>query len=42
MELKIISAAGIGHLVRQHTKINANISKEVLKKHVPNLRAAIN
>ena len=36
-----ISAVGIKPLVRLHDKINATVYM-ILKKHVPNLRAAIN
>ena len=38
----IISAAGTGPLVRLLGKINATVYKEIFKKHVPNLRTAIN
>ena len=38
----ISAAAGTGLLVRLHGKINATVYKEILKKHVPNLRTAIN
>ena len=38
----MISVAGTGPLVRLHGKINATVYKEILKKHVPNLRIAIN
>ena len=35
------SAAGTGPLVRLHSKINTTEYKEILKKHVPNLRTVI-
>ena len=38
----MISAADTGPLVRLYGEINATIYKEILKKHVPNLRIAIN
>ena len=38
----MISAAGIGPLFRLHGKINITVYKEILKKHVPNLRTTIN
>ena len=39
----MISAVGTGPLVKQHGKINPNVYKEILKKHVfLNLRIAIN
>ena len=38
----MISVVGTGILVKLHGKINATIYKEILKKHVPNLRTAIN
>ena len=34
----MISAAGTGPFVRLHGKINATVYKDILKKHVPNLR----
>ena len=37
-----IMAAGTGPLVRLHGKINATVYKEILTKHVINLRTAIN
>ena len=37
-----ISSAGTGPLVRLHGKINTTVYKEILEKHVPNLRTAIN
>ena len=41
MMFGMISAAGTGHTL--HSKINATVYKEILKKHVvPNLRTAIN
>ena len=36
------SAAGTGPFVRLHSKINVTVYKEILKKHVINLRIAIN
>ena len=42
MVFSMISVAGTGPLVRIHGKINATVYKEILKKHVPNLRTAIN
>ena len=42
MVFGMISIAGTGPLVKLHGKINANVYKEILKKHVPNLRTAIN
>ena len=42
MVFGMISAAGTGPLVRLHDKINIIVYKEILKKHVPNLRTAIN
>ena len=42
MVFDMISATGTGPLVRLHGKINATVYKEILKKHVPNLRTAIN
>ena len=42
MVFGMISIAGTRPLVRQHSKINATVYKEILKKHVPNLRTAIN
>ena len=35
-------AAGTGPLVRLHDKINAIVYKKIFKKHVPNMRTAIN
>ena len=38
MVFGMISTAGTGPLVRLHTKINATVYKEILKRHVvPNL-----
>ena len=38
----VFSAAGTGPLVRLHSRINATVYKEILKKHViPNLRSAV-
>ena len=37
-----ITVAGTGSLGRLHGKINATVYKEILKKHVPNMRTAIN
>ena len=37
----MISATGTGTLVRLHGKINTTVYKEILKKHVPNLRTTI-
>ena len=42
MVFSMIAAASIRLLVRLHGKINASVYKEILKKHVPNLRTAIN
>ena len=43
MVFSIISAAVTGPLLRLYGKINANVYKKILKKHVvPNLRTAIN
>ena len=42
MAFGMISKAGTGPLVRLHVTINATVYKEMLKKHVPNLRTAIN
>ena len=42
MVFGMISIAGTGPLVRLHSKLNATVYKEILKKHVPNLRIAIN
>ena len=42
MVFGMISVSGTGSLVRLHGKINATVYKEILKKHVPNLRTAIN
>ena len=42
MVFGMISVASTGPLVRLHGKINATVYKEILKKHVPNLRIAIN
>ena len=42
MVFGMISAAGTEPLIRQHTKINITVYKEILKKHVPNLRTSIN
>ena len=42
MVFGMISTAGTGPLVRLHRKINVAIHKEILKKHVLNLRTAIN
>ena len=42
MVFSMISTAGTRLLVRLHGKINATVYKEILKKHVPNLRTAIN
>ena len=42
MVLGMISTACTGPLVRLHVKINATVYKEILKKHVLNLRTAIN
>ena len=42
MVFGMISVAGIGPLVRLHGKINTIVYKEILKKHVLNLRTAIN
>ena len=43
MVFGMISTAGTGLLVRLHSKIDAIVYKEILKKHVvPNLRTAIN
>ena len=38
----MISDASTGTLVRLHSKINITVYKGILKKHVPNLRTAIN
>ena len=38
----MISVAGKRPLVRLHRKINPTVYKEILKKHVPNLRTVIN
>ena len=37
-----MNSAGRGPLVRLNGKINATVYKEILKKHVPNLRTSIN
>ena len=42
MVFGMILAAGTGPLVRLHGKINTAVYKDILKKHVPNLRTAIN
>ena len=42
MVLGMIAAAGTGPLVSLHGKINTTVYKELLEKHVPNLRTAIN
>ena len=42
MVFGMILTAGTGPLVRLHSKINATVYKEILKKHVPNLKTAIN
>ena len=42
MVFGMIPAASIGPLVRLHSKVNATVCKEILKKHVPNLRTALN
>ena len=42
MVFGMISIAGTGLLARLHDKINATVYKQILKKHVPNLRTAIN
>ena len=43
MVFDMIAIAGTGPFVRLHSKINATVYKEILKKHiVPNLRTAIN
>ena len=42
MVFGMISAARTGTLVGLHGKINATVYKDILKKHVPNLRTAIN
>ena len=42
MVFGMISAAGTGPLVWPNGKINATVHKEILKKHVSNLRTAIN
>ena len=42
MEFDMISAAGTGYLVRLHGKLNATAYKDILKKHVPNLRTTTN
>ena len=42
MVFGMISAAGIGSLVSLLGRINATVYKEILKKHVPNLRTVIN
>ena len=34
--------SGTGPFVRLHSKINTTVYYEILKKHVPNLRIAIN
>ena len=41
MVFDLISASGTGPLVRLHGKINATVYKKILKKHVLNLRTAI-
>ena len=42
MVFGMISFAGTGPLVKQHSKINATVYKEILKMHnVPYLRTAI-
>ena len=38
----MILVSGTGPFVRLHSKINATVYKEILKKNVPNLRTAIN
>ena len=42
MVLGMISVYGKGPLVRPHGKINTSVYKEILKKHVSNLRTVIN
>ena len=42
MVFSMIPGAGTGLLVKLHGKINAIVYKEILKKHIPNLRTAIN
>ena len=42
MMFGVFSVAGTGPLVRLHGKINITVYKEILKKHVPNLRTTIN
>ena len=42
MVLAIISDVGAKPLVRLHGKINTPVYKEILKKHVPNLRTTFN
>ena len=42
MMFGMITATGTGLLVGLHGKINANVYKKVLKKHVPNLGTAVN
>ena len=42
MVFGMIFAAGTGILVMLYGKTNATVYKEILKKHVPNLRIAIN
>ena len=42
MVFGMISAAGTEPLVRLHTKIDATVYNEILKKHIPNLRTVIN
>ena len=42
MVFGMISAASTEPLVKLHGKINATVYKEILKKHVSNLRTAIN
>ena len=42
MVFGMITAAGIGLLVRRHGKINTTVYKKILKKYVLNLKTAIN
>ena len=42
MVFGMISDTCAGLLVRLHGKINATVCKEILKKHVSNLRTVIN
>ena len=42
MVFGMISAAITGPPVWPHGKINATVYKDILKKHAPNLRTAIN